>query len=80
MSHDFEDIINVVEGRSAIVAEIASCQPALRAWLAEQFAAILATPDFMNALPGLVAYDELHARRVSAVKDRILAIAGLEAG
>lgn len=80
MSHDFEDIINVVEGRSTIVAEITGCQAALRAWLVEQFGAILTTPDFMNALPGLVAYDELHTRRVEAVKDRILVIAGLDAG
>lgn len=74
-SHDFEDIINVVEGRPGIVAEVSESTTDLRAYLADRFAAVLATPDFMNVLPGLVAYDELHGRRVSAVHARMSAIA-----
>lgn len=77
LSHDFEDIINVVEGRQFIVEEIGAGETALRLYLARQFANIVAAPDFTNVLPGLVAYDELHSRRVAAVKNRMSAIAGL---
>lgn len=76
-SHDFEDIINVVEGRQSIVEEIGAGKTALRLYLARQFAKLIAVPDFTNLLPGLVAYDELHAQRVAAVKNRMSAIAGL---
>ena len=76
-SHDFEDIINVVEGRLSILEEVGAGGTALRTYLAEQFARIIAMPDFDNLLPGLVAYDALHNQRVAAVKDRISAIAGL---
>lgn len=77
LSHDFEDIINVLEGRLSIVEEVGAGGTALRTYLAEQFASTIAAPDFTNVLPGLVAYDELHSRRVAAVMNRISAIAGL---
>lgn len=76
-SHDFEDIINVVEGRLSIVEEVGAGGAALRSFVAEQFAGIIAEADLMNVLPGLVAYDELHAQRVAVVMQRISAIAGL---
>jgi len=74
-SHDFEDIINVVEGRRFIVEEVGAAGTALRSYLAQQFAAILAGPDLMNVLPGLVAFDELHGQRVERVRQRIAALA-----
>jgi len=61
-SHDFEDIINVLEGRSRVVEEIHGAPP----------------PSFGNTLPGLVAYDELHEQRVSAVLQRIHAVIALQ--
>ena len=76
-SHDFEDIINVVEGRAAIVAEVAASTPALRSYLATQFALICQHEDFQNVLPGLVAYDALYAQRVVVVGQRVAAIAAL---
>jgi predicted nucleotidyltransferase len=77
LSHDFEDIINVVEGRLSIVDEVSEASAPLRAYLAQQFVEVSATPDFMNVLPGLVAYDDLHSQRVAAVTKRISAISGL---
>lgn len=79
MSHDLEDIVNVVEGRPVIVAEVAAAEPELRAYLAMRFSELRQHRDFENTLPGLVAYDELHQRRIEAVRLRISAIAGLEA-
>lgn len=79
-SHDFEDIINVVEGRAAIVAEVAASDAAMSTYLTTQFAGVLAAPDFISILPGLVAYDELHGQRVAVVLKRITALAAMEAG
>ncbi|MFZ1624213.1 MAG: hypothetical protein WAU48_05420 [Gammaproteobacteria bacterium] len=79
ISHDFEDIINIVEGHLSIVAEIDASEKGLRAYLAAQFVDVIAAPDFMNVLPGLVANDELHSQRVAAVMKRIAAITALAA-
>ena len=51
---------------------------ARREYLAAQFAAIIAMPDFMNVLPGLVAFDELHGQRMEVVMNRIVAMAAME--
>ena len=77
LSHDFEDIINVVEGRLSIVEEVGAGNTAVLDYLARQFVEIIAAPDFMSVLPGLVAKDELHSQRVAAVMKRISAIAAL---
>lgn len=77
MSHDLEDIINVVEGRTYIEANVSGCERGLRAYLAAQFGDLAAMPDFQNVLPGLVTYDELHSRRVDAIMRKILAFAAL---
>lgn len=78
VSHDFEDIINVLEGRSRVVEEIQDALPPLRTYLSKAFRQILATASFGDMLPGLVAYDALHAQRVSAVLHRIRSVAALE--
>lgn len=76
-SHDFEDIINVVEGRQHITEEVTACGMALRAYLAQQFAGLMERVDFMNVLPGLVTFDALHAQRIERVRQRIVAIAAM---
>ena len=78
ISHDLEDIVNVVEGRAVIVEEIAAAESALRACLAVKFRELSRNPDFANALPGLVAYDELYQSRIHSVRDRTSAIAELD--
>ena len=57
-SHDLEDVLNVVDGREQLAGEMASAPAALRAFVAHTFAALLAQPDFMNVLPGLIAEPE----------------------
>lgn len=79
LSHDFEDIINVIEGRATIVPEIAASIPALQHYLAAQFSEVIRREDFHNMLPGLVAYDALHGQRVAAIMQRMTAIASLSA-
>jgi predicted nucleotidyltransferase len=76
-SHDFEDIINIVEGRSTLVAEISAAAPPLRTFLVKRLSAILANEDFRNTLPGLISLDELHAQRVATVRARLSDVAAL---
>lgn len=78
MSHDLEDIINVVVGRRGVVEEVALADPALRTYLARRFSELQQHIDFNNTLPGLVAFDELYQSRIEAVRSRILAISGFQ--
>jgi len=76
-SHDFEDIINVIDGRPGIETEIADAGDELAGYLVERFRDVLRHPDFENTLPGLVAYDELYDRRIENVRARMTAVANL---
>lgn len=77
-SHDFEDIINVLDGRPGIEAEVAAAPDELSAYLAMRFRAVLDHPHFSNTLPGLVVFDELYDARIAAVLRRATAIANLK--
>lgn len=74
-SHDFEDIINVIDGRPGIAVEVKASAPELKAFLGARFAELGSHPDFGNTLPGLVMYDELYEDRVRRVRERIIAMA-----
>lgn len=77
-SHDLEDIVNVVDGRPELVAEVALAAPELRHYLAAQCRVLLAIPGFMNALPGMVFPDESLAERVKLLALRLQQIGGLD--
>lgn len=70
-SHDFEDVINIIEGRRNVIEEIASCDESLRKYLVDCFRHTTAATDFPNVLPGLIGHDALHGQRVTAVMKRI---------
>lgn len=76
-SHDFEDIINVVDGRPGVVDEVARAGSEIRAYLAERFDEVVRQSDFENTLPGLLTYDEIYGERVLRVRERLHAIAGM---
>jgi predicted nucleotidyltransferase len=76
-SHDFEDIINVLDGRPGIESEIANTGSELVVYLAERFRDVLHHRDFDNTLPGLVVYDDLYDSRIETVLRRISTIANL---
>lgn len=67
MSHDVEDILNIVDGRSELAQELAAAPPALRDAVRKGLADLLLHPDFLNALPGLVADPD----RAGIVEERI---------
>jgi predicted nucleotidyltransferase len=74
-SHDFEDIINVIDGRPSIANEVANADGELAEYLASRFDEITRHPNFENTLPGLVVYDELHEDRIRSRTLRIRLIA-----
>lgn len=54
-SHDLEDVLNVVDGRPELVDELAQASAPMRQAIATCISALLAQPDFINCLPGLLA-------------------------
>lgn len=77
-SHDMEDIVNVLDGRPEIVAEIAASPEELRQYLVDQCRALLALPTFMDAMSGMVFPDEFLAERVKMIRMRMNQIVEIE--
>lgn len=61
-SHDLEDILTVVEGRSTLVDEVGAAPDDVRRYIARSVASLLALPPFANALPGLLSDPDQEAR------------------
>lgn len=66
-SHDLEDVLNLVDGREELAGELERAPLAVRRSVGGAFAALLAHPDFANALPGLIAESE----RAGIVEERL---------
>jgi hypothetical protein len=75
LSHDLEDIINVVDGRPELVNEVAQAPEELRSYLSARFREMLAQSRFHDALPGLIFPDESHAERLALLRQRLKSIA-----
>lgn len=73
-SHDLEDIINVVDGRPALLSEVQAAQGEVRDYLSAQFQALLQHPDFENFLYGNIRGPD---GRVEIVLTRVKALAEL---
>lgn len=78
LSHDFEDIVAVIDGREELVNEIATSDEALREHLAESIAIFLADPDFHAALPGHLPGDAANQARLPVIIDRLRMIARVQ--
>jgi hypothetical protein len=76
-SHDLEDFISVVDGRSTLVTEIQATTAELRAYLRDKIRSLLATPGFLDALPGYLLPDAASQARISIVLERLEALASL---
>lgn len=70
-SHDFEDIISVIDGRAEIVDEIANSDSMLKNHLIKIFSNMLNSEKFHAALPGHLRYGSLTSDRVHIVLHRI---------
>lgn len=75
LSHDLEDIVTVLDGRSEVQAELAAAPIDVRFYVASQLRSLLLHPEFLNALPGIVE----QAMRAGVVLRRIQNLAALAA-
>lgn len=74
-SHDMEDFIAVIDGRSDIIEEIETDDTELAKHLAQRATLLLGDPGFDQALPGLLPPDPGNQARVPRVRQRLAAIA-----
>jgi predicted nucleotidyltransferase len=74
-SHDLEDIITVVDGRSELVEEVHKSDPELRDYLAKEFGSLLSNAEFVEALAGHLPGDEASQQRLPMVRERLKALA-----
>jgi hypothetical protein len=72
-SHDLEDILNIVDGRAELTAELRAAPLDVTQAIRNAIGQLLAHPDFPNALPGLIA----DPNRVDIVIQRLRALAAL---
>lgn len=70
-SHDMEDIITVADRRPELLAECRAMPKHLRAYLAEEFSALFAHPDFQTTLAGHLPADAASQKRLSNLNDTL---------
>jgi len=75
VSHDFEDIVTVIDGRPELQAEVVGSELALRSFIGRTFAQWAETPDFFIALTGHLPPDSESQKRFSVLERRIKALA-----
>jgi predicted nucleotidyltransferase len=71
VSHDLEDLVFVIDGRSSIVDDVRGQAEPLREYLRVQFREFLRTPAFVDALPGYLMPDAASQDRLGLVLRRI---------
>jgi hypothetical protein len=71
MSHDLEDIVTVIDGRSEIVDEVRVAPADLQNYLSAEFRAFLSNRDFLEALAGHLLHDAASQQRLGLVVTRI---------
>lgn len=69
-SHDMEDILAVVDGRPTIIKDCFTAPNNVKAYLADNFATLLADEEFINVLPGFVDPSGGSAR-AAVIRDRL---------
>ncbi|HLF96951.1 MAG TPA: hypothetical protein VI457_07385 [Methylococcaceae bacterium] len=76
-SHDLGDLLAVVDGRDALLAECRASASELRLYLADCFRVLLAQPAFIDALPGHLPGDSASQERLPELVAKLHELAGL---
>ena len=76
-SHDLEDIISVVDRRPALLAECRSETTELRNYLAAEFKALFANPEFEPSLSGHLPGDAFSQQRVKSLVNALRELSNL---
>jgi predicted nucleotidyltransferase len=77
-SPDIEVIIQVIDGRLKLIAEIRDSEPELRTHLASAFTALLNDEGFLESIPAHLLPDAASQAREPIIRQRMEEIAGLE--
>jgi predicted nucleotidyltransferase len=75
--HDMEDIINVIDGREELAAEIDRGPPHVKTFIEDEVAALLGDEAFVDALTGHFRPDQVSQARVEVLITRLRRLAGL---
>ncbi len=75
MSHDLEDIANVIDGRPEVLDEIKQANEAVKNYIALQFKALLSDNAFKVALSGFLPPDHASQARLPALITKITVLA-----
>jgi len=76
-SHDIEDVVTIIDGRDAMVAEIAAAPTALRGYIVASLQRIDQSSDFQEALPGYLPSDVASQQRLPLLRKKLNAIVKL---
>lgn len=76
-SHDLEDIITVVDRRPELLDECRAAAPEPRAYLAAEFQALFANPEFEQALSGHLPGDVFSQQRAKSLVKALRKFASL---
>src|SRR5580698_9956506 len=63
-SHDMEDFIAVVDGRSSLIPEVDMTSPSLKIYIADAVRTLLGESRFLDALPGYLMPDDASQARI----------------
>ena len=70
-SHDLEDLLSVIDGRSELLDETQCQSVELRSYIAEEFTQLLKDSRFLDALPGHLLPDSASQARIPQLIERI---------
>ena len=76
-SHDMEDIITIIDGRTELIDEVKGSEADLRKFLSEKFQQFLKNEVFQESLPGHLPPDQVSQERLPKTISRIRKIAAL---
>lgn len=76
-SHDLEDIISVVDGRSELLADVIATEKKLVDFLRDEFSQLMDNHHFIEALPGYLPPDSASQTRLNALKEKLKTLAQL---
>lgn len=76
-SHDLDDLIAVIDGREELKGEIESCDAELIRYVSGNIARYLEDDDFLDTLSWHLPPDEAGQGRLTILRERLAALAGL---
>lgn len=76
-SHDLEDLVTVIDGRSELLAEIAAAPDLVRKYISHEIGELLSRRSFRDALPGYLLPDDASQARLGLLVARLTEISKL---